>query len=603
MEKKRQGNKRANNKKRNIIIASCCALLAIVLVVVLVVVLNKDDDTKPTKETVEGNSLENWDDRIADLENEPISDMDVVYKDVAESDVKPYLIQINKSQNCITIYKRDENGKYTKPYKSMICSVGYDTPVGEFETSDKYQWKIVNGNVWAQYATRVVGNVLLHSMPYAANSKDTLIARYYNQLGSTFSSSCVRMSARDSEWIMKNCPAGTKVQIYESDNEEPLERPKSMIIPEDAVWDPTDSDPANPYHGVQLGFEGIESHKLVERGTQINYLDGVTIKDTCGNDLSSQVKVTTNLDAFTLGTYEVSYSVEDAAGKTAQATAVYEVVDTAPPQFSGLKSILNFSSIAEVTQENILKGVYVIDNNELLDNSRITVTIPTVMEGNNAITLAVTDNYDNTTTTVVTAAVHVKPPVISLKPGVETILPLTQKVDQKFALSRVTATDDGEAMAADKISVSITPTKWGYSFKYTATDENGYQGILYDSVTYVEYSIHLPEKVSVTDLTDREQLLKDVELRNNLGGSLELSEVDVSVKFVSDMMYQVTYEYAYSSPLGEKVASAKALIIYNDTEQEGEATQLPPSSEAPDIPDGSEEPLGMETPSDNEIVE
>ncbi len=582
METNKRTDVKPNHKKRNLIIAGCCGAVVVVLIVAFVFLFGRDKEDNTPKETVKKNSLENWDNRIADLENEPVSDLDEVYVDKNTSSDKPYLIQINKSQNCVIIYEKDRNGKYTKPYKAMICSVGFDTPTGEFETSDKYQWKIVNGNVWAQYATRVVGNVLIHSMPYTTNSKDTLIARYYNQLGSTFSASCIRMSAKDSEWIMKNCPAGTKVQIYESDSEEPLERPKSIMVPEDAVWDPTDTDGANPYHSVQIAFEGVESQKVVERGTQINYMDGITIKDTCGNDISSEVIVVANLDSFTLGTYEVRYYVEDAAGKKAEATSTYQIVDTTPPQFSGLKSTMNFSSVADVTQENILNGVYVIDNNQVLDSKRIVVTIPTIVEGSNAITLSVTDDYNNTTTTVVNASVYVKPPVISLKPAMETILPLTQKVDQAYALSRVTATDDGEAMPADKISVSVTPTEWGYSFKYTATDDNGYQGILYDSVTYVEYTITTPKDLTVTDITDREQLLNGVELKNNLGGSLENSAIGIAVEHVSENQYQVTYMYNYTSPRGERKATATALITYEGS-QSGTATAQPAVSGEPEV--------------------
>lgn len=594
-------SKGSNKKKKAIIIGSCIAVVVIVLIVLLVFVFGKDKNKQVNSNpTVEEDVLTNWDNRIVDLENEPVSDMDVVYKEKNSSTDKPYVIQVNKSQNCIIIYKKDKNGKYTEPYKAMICSVGFDTPIGEFKISDKYEWKIVNGNVWAQYATRVVGNVLFHSMPYSSNSKDTLISKYYNQMGSTLSSSCIRMSARDSEWIMKNCPAGTLVQIYESESEEPLKRPKSMIVPEDAVWDPTDSDPANPYKNVQISFEGIESQKVVERGTQINYLDGVTVKDTCGNDISSQVDVNTNLDAFTLGSYEVKYFVEDAAGKTAEASVTYQIVDTMAPEFSGLKSKMEFGAVADVTKDNILKGVYAIDNNEVLDSGRIAVTIPTIVEGDNTITLAVTDDYNNTTTVTVTASVHVEPPVISLKPGMETILPLTQKVDKAFALSRVTATDDGNEVPADRIDVTITQTAWGYSFKYSVTDENGYSGVLNDSVSYVEYSINPPKDLVVTSMDDREQLLKGVQLNNNLGGSMETSAIEISVKYISGDQYQVTYSYTYTSPIGDKTTSANAVVTCKGEESE-EPSATPVVSEKPIENDRPQSDMEPDNPEEDEI--
>ena len=36
----------------------------------------------------------------------------------------PYYIKVNRQANCVTIYKKDENGNYTVPVKAMVCSVG-----------------------------------------------------------------------------------------------------------------------------------------------------------------------------------------------------------------------------------------------------------------------------------------------------------------------------------------------------------------------------------------------------------------------------------------------------------------------------------------------
>lgn len=588
-------------KRRNLWVPGIsAAVLLIALIVILCIVTGRKGKGADGDSELTDKPSQSWDDRIADLENEPVSDMDVVYKDKNASDKKPYLIQVNKTQNCIIVYKQAKNGKYTEPEKAMICSVGYDTPVGEFQTSDKYEWKIVNGNVWSQYATRIVGNVLFHSMPYASNSKDSLLVNYYNQLGSTFSASCIRLSARDAQWIMQNCPAGTTVQIYESDKQEPLERPVAMTVPEDAAWDPTDPDPANPYQSVGIAFEGLDEQKTVERGAQINYLDGVTVKDTCGNDISRQVQISTTLNSFQPGTYEVRYSVEDAAGKTAQATVKYQVADTQAPQFSGLRTTMSFDSVSDVTQDNILKGVAVIDNNEIIDNSRIAVVIPTVVEGNNMITLSVTDDYNNTATTTVTASVHVKPPVISLKPGMETIIPLTQAVDQAYALSRVTAMDDGTAMPQEQISVSITPSAWGYNFRYTATDANGYVGVLNDSVTYVEYRISVPDNLAVTNIKDKSQLLKGVTLKNNLGGSLEASAITVTTTPLDNNRYQVNYAYTYTSPVGSRTASASMEItVQGAASKEPPATTEPPASQMPaesELPAASAQTPASELP-------
>ena len=82
-------------------------------------------------------------------------DYNMVYKDKEEApEVMPYKISVNKQMNTVTIYKAGKNGKYTKAVKSMVCSAGRETPLGTFNTSDKYYWKAMIHNVWAQYATR-----------------------------------------------------------------------------------------------------------------------------------------------------------------------------------------------------------------------------------------------------------------------------------------------------------------------------------------------------------------------------------------------------------------------------------------------------------------
>ena len=267
------------HKRNSVIIGICVLVILLAAVTAIVVHTVKKNESRQSQ----GNALssENWENLITDLENEPVSENDTVYKEDKPSKDKPYLIKVNKTQNSVIVYQKDKTGEYTVPLKAMICSVGYDTPNGTFKTSDKYTWKIVNGNVWGQYATRITGNVLFHSMPYSSNDKNTLLTGYYNQLGSTLSSSCIRLSAKDAQWIMVNCPKKTTVVIYESAKEEPLQRPVSIKVPEDSGWDPTDPDENNPWNQVQLKFDGLSADKTIERGTQVNLLDQDNIFVRC----------------------------------------------------------------------------------------------------------------------------------------------------------------------------------------------------------------------------------------------------------------------------------------------------------------------------------
>ena len=78
-----------------------------------------------------------------------------------------YYIKVNCKAQTVTIYTCDENGEYSIPIKSMLCSTGTATPnKGVYKTTNKYEWRYLVGNVYGQYATRITGQILFHSVPY-----------------------------------------------------------------------------------------------------------------------------------------------------------------------------------------------------------------------------------------------------------------------------------------------------------------------------------------------------------------------------------------------------------------------------------------------------
>ncbi len=119
---------------------------------------------------------------------------------------KPYLIKVNRSQNVVTVYSKDSSGAYTVPVRAFVCSAGRgsNTPLGTYHTSAKYTWKILIGEVWGQYSTRIVGGVLFHSVPYTSKAKNTLEYWEYNRLGTNRSLGCIRLTVADAKWILYN---------------------------------------------------------------------------------------------------------------------------------------------------------------------------------------------------------------------------------------------------------------------------------------------------------------------------------------------------------------------------------------------------------------
>lgn len=212
---------------------------------------SESQSEKSGKDAVQGESQsENRQEDVSQKENTQEKDSQQPASDKTEF---PYYIKINRRQNCITVYTSDENGEYTVPYKAMICSTGlYNaTPRGTFHLSTKYLWRELYGKVYGQYATRITGGVLFHSVPYYKKSKSALCTEKYNKLGQQASMGCVRLTVEDAKWIADNCPSGTTVEIYDNDDPGPLGKPEAAHIDTDSPnkgWDPTDPDVENPWH-------------------------------------------------------------------------------------------------------------------------------------------------------------------------------------------------------------------------------------------------------------------------------------------------------------------------------------------------------------------
>lgn len=165
-----------------------------------------------------------------------------------------YYIKVNYGAQVATVYSKDDDGKYTIPVKAMICSTGTATPTsGVYTTTNvKYAWHTLFGNVYGQYTTQIVGNILFHSVPYSEKyNHGSLISSYYDKLGSYASAGCVRLTVADSKWIYNNCSAGTFVEFYTSSNPGPLGKPSATKVSSAEGdlknWDPTDSNSSNPW--------------------------------------------------------------------------------------------------------------------------------------------------------------------------------------------------------------------------------------------------------------------------------------------------------------------------------------------------------------------
>lgn len=242
----------------------------------------------------------------------------------------PYYIKVNRLANCVTIYKQDGNGAYTVPVKAMVCSVGKNinnTPTGVFKTSDKYTWRYLYGNQYGQYATRITGHILFHSVPYTSQAKNTLKTDYYNNLGVGDSMGCIRLTCADAKWIYDNCAKGTTVEIYDHYDPGPLGKPIAMKIDVSspyAKWDPTDPDDSNPWRTAKPTISGV-ADLTVTQGETVDYLANVSAVDAFGVALN--VSTSGTVDIEVVGEYIITYIATDARGNTTSKMATITVAE------------------------------------------------------------------------------------------------------------------------------------------------------------------------------------------------------------------------------------------------------------------------------------
>lgn len=173
---------------------------------------------------------------------------------------KLYHFKVNNATNTVTVYEKGEDNKFSKPVKAFICSTGKATPKsGTYKISDRYRWRSLFGNVYGQYAVRICGNILFHSVPYEQMYANTLEYEEYDKLGTSASMGCVRLCVKDAKWIYDNAQTGSTVEFYsDSSNPGPLGKPSAQKISDNKAnrnWDPTDPDKHNPW----LGGDGAVS--------------------------------------------------------------------------------------------------------------------------------------------------------------------------------------------------------------------------------------------------------------------------------------------------------------------------------------------------------
>ncbi len=297
----------------------------------------------------------------------------------------PYLIKVNRKMCTVTVYEKDEKGKYTIPVRAMICSPGWDTPLGTFRTPERHRWRLLVGDVWGQYCTRINKGVLFHSVWYYEKDPTTLSNSQFNKLGSVCSHGCVRLTVEDAKWIYDNCPIGTTVTIYDSNNPGPLGKPEGIKVSTKTVmgYDPTDIwSEGNPYVDQMPRITGVKN-ATVQYAAKVDLKNKVKAYSSTGVDISSKVTVSIKfqgkkvkkIDSKTEGAYYVTYAITDPMNRKAKAEAIYKVVDNTKPVFYGVKNKYYNDASIKVDYDLVTEDVWAEWHGEELDYENLMVEI------------------------------------------------------------------------------------------------------------------------------------------------------------------------------------------------------------------------------------
>lgn len=507
---------------------------------------------------------------------------------ITEANVtKPYYIKVNKQQNCVTVYKEDAKGNYTVPVKAMICSVGADTPLGVFKTPAKYRWKLLMGDVWGQYSTRIVKGILFHSVWYYKMDASTLSAAQYNKLGTTASHGCVRLTVQDAKWIYDNCPLGTSVEIYNGKDPGPLGKPESIKLSLGTGWDPTDPDKNNPYLNKAPVLTAATS-KSVEWGSKIDLYKGLKAVSSTGADITKSIKVKGKIDSYTAGKYKINYSVSDELGRKTSKTVTYTVKQCKEaPVIKGVADRITGKGTV-INKAYALKGVSAFLSTKKLSSKDIKVTIKKTSADEYAFAYSIKAENNKTGKAAASVYIDMTPPDlegVSFKNITKKQLAAGKKEILKLAKKDIAVNDDYSELTPDDVKITVEPKEdYAYMVHYEVADKAG--NITKETVQYTYF-----DNMRIEGIENRYDIPQDTVIDNAFALSgiqaLDSNNTDcaglltVNISTEDNKTYEVTYTIIQQQ-------NRKASVVCHftlDSQSNGDADQKVQPTTEPTTPE------------------
>lgn len=392
-----------------------------------------------------------------------------------------YQIKVNKQQNCVTIYKLDESGKY-KPIKALICSTGAATKTGTYHLGAKMRWHELMGPCWGQYCSRIYGGVLFHSVWYSSpNNPATLSVSSYNKLGTTASHGCVRLTVAGAKWIYDNIPSGTPVIIYNSSDPGPLGKPEAIKLPYSTGWDPTDIwNPNNPWNKKKPKITGARD-QVVDYNADFDVKKGVKAVNTTGFDATHRIKVSVTyqgesvkkVDTRKPGKYRVTYKVTDEIDRKAQTTVTIRITGKKPePKISGVED-LYIKSKEAMTKSRVLKNVTVKQAGKVLERKYIKVQFKKLKKDVYRVTYLAQNASEPAKATAKVYIDKQAPKITGVTNNASYPVDAAVTVDEAYARSLIQVSDNLSQLTPKDVQITITAQGNGYQVVYVVKDQAG----------------------------------------------------------------------------------------------------------------------------------
>ena len=234
-----------------------------------------------------------------------------------------YAIAVDLTNQIATVYTAD-GGEIVRQMITSTGAKGMSTPTGTYsmpKQSRKYErskWYYFADGSKAHYASRIWGPFLFHSYLYTRTDEAYVDKETVALMGVPASHGCVRLYPENAQWIAENCPAGTKVKVYYSEQRQDhlhyLLRQKTFSI-DDGV--PYSDFIGAAAHDGELGYgsEGEQVRALQNRmaglGLYTGEISGVYDDETFEtiSTLQTILGLTVN-GKVNLGLWELLFSDE-----------------------------------------------------------------------------------------------------------------------------------------------------------------------------------------------------------------------------------------------------------------------------------------------------